>query len=428
MSDDQSMVNCSEEIHSSQAALTPATTRRVFRPARPVFLTRYLSLFLTLVVTSGCTPVESFPRDAAPAMHSEESQQAAPLVAGETPVLDLSAYTTVEQLIPALAEKRVVFVGENHTRYDHHLIQLEIIRRLHQLHPQLAIGMEIFQQPFQAYLDDYVSGVISEQEMLRATEYYQRWRLDYRLYAPILRYAREHRLPLVALNLPVELTRKVGRVGLKGLSEEERVRIPAEIDRSDAAYEERIKEVFKYHPTNNGQEFEHFLEVQLLWDEGMAERAARFLQDNPDHHMVIVAGSGHFAYGSAIPRRLTRRLETSTAIILNNWGGVIEPGLADYLLLPAEHRLPPAGKMGAILEEEDGTLKVTACLDDSPCAAAGLQAGDRILSIDDETIDSLADLRLALWDKQPGDTIRVDILHKRWFSAGKTITYEMTLK
>jgi S1-C subfamily serine protease len=84
--------------------------------------------------------------------------------------------------------------------------------------------------------------------------------------------------------------------------------------------------------------------------------------------------------------------------------------------------------MGAILDEEEGALKVTACLDDSPCAAAGLQAGDRILAIDNETIDSLADLRLALWDKQPGDTIRVDILHKRWFSAGKTITYEMTLK
>ena len=427
MSDDQGMLNCSEAIHSSQAPLSPATTRRVLRPAKPVFPAHYLSLFLTLVVTSGCTPVESFPRDTVPAMHGEESQQAA-LVAGETSVLDLSAYTTVEQLIPVLAEKRVVFVGETHTRYDHHLIQLEIIRRLHRIQPQLAIGMESFQQPFQRYLDDYVSGVISEQEMLRATEYYQRWRLDYRLYAPILRYAREHQLPLVALNLPVELTRKVGRVGLKGLSEEERARIPAEIDRSDAAYEKRIKEVFKHHPTNNGQEFEHFLEVQLLWDEGMAERAARFLQDNPDYHMVIVAGSGHLAYGSAIPRRLTRRVATSTAVILNNWEGEIKPGLADYLLFPAEHPLPPAGKMGAILEEQDDALKVEACLDDSPCAAAGLQAGDRILSIDDETIDSLADLRLALWDKQPGDTISVDILHKRWFSAGKTITHEMTLK
>ncbi|GMQ89574.1 MAG: hypothetical protein BMS9Abin09_1076 [Gammaproteobacteria bacterium] len=382
---------------------------------------------MALMVTNGCAAIESPPHHAVPTMHVDASKQAAPAI-GETPVLDLKAYTTVKQLIPVLAEKRVVFVGENHNRYGHHLIQLEIIRRLHQIHPQLAIGMETFQQPFQRYLDDYVLGAISEQEMLRATEYYKRWRVDYRLYAPILRYAREHQLPVVALNLPVELTSKVGRVGLEGLSKEERARIPAEIDRSDAAYEKRIKAIFEHHPNDNGQQFEHFLEVQLLWDEAMAERAAGFLQANPDHHMVIVAGNGHLAYGSAMPRRLTRRIETSMAVALNNWEGVIEPSLADYLLLPAKYPLPPAGKMGAALEEEDGVLKVTECLDNSACAIAGITAGDQILSIDGEAIDSLADLRLALWDKQPGDTISVDMLRKRWFSAGKTMTYEMTLK
>jgi len=379
------------------------------------------------MVTGSGTTVASAPRETVPAVHGEASKQTEVAI-GRTPALDLNAYTTVEKIIPVLAEKRVVFVGETHNRYDHHLIQLEIIRRLHQRHPQLAIGMETFQQPFQRYLDDFVAGEISEQEMLRATEYYQRWRMDYRLYAPILRYAREHQLPVIALNLPVELTRKVGRVGLEGLTAAERARLPAEIDRSDAAYTARIKEVFEYHPRDSGQTFEHFLEVQLLWDEGMAERAARFLQVNPDYHMVIVAGSGHLAYGSAIPRRLLRRMEADTAIVLNSWEGAIEPGLADYLLLPAEQPLPPAGKMGALLEEEDGVLKVELCFEDSPCATAGIKAGDRILSIDGETIDSLADFRLAFWDKRPGDTISINMLRKRWFTAGKTMAFEITLE
>ena len=424
---DHGMLICFEEFHSSPASLTPAITRQAFRLAKPVWLTRHLSLFLALLVMAGCTSTKPSPHGSLPAMHVKELKQAAPAI-GETPVLDLNAYKTVRQLIPVLAEKRVVLVGENHTRYDHHLVQLEIIRHLHQLRPQLAIGMEIFQQPFQRYLDDYVSGAISEQEMLRATEYYQRWRVDYRLYAPILRYAREHQLPVVALNLPVELTRKVGRVGLEGLSGEERARLPVGIDRSDAAYEQRIKAIFERHPNDRGQQFEHFLEVQLLWDEAMAERAARFLQANPDHHMVVLAGNEHLAYGRTIPRRLTRRIETSSAVILNSWEGVIEPSLADYLLLPAEYPLPPAGKMGALLEEEDGVLKVAECRDDSPCATAGITAGDQFMSIDGKAIDSLADLRLALWDKQPGDTISIDMLRKRWFSAGKTISYKMTLK
>ena len=61
--------------------------------------------------------------------------------------------------------------------------------------------MEMFQQPFQRYLDEYVAGSIDEQTMLRATEYYRRWRMDFRHYAPILRYAREHGLPVIALNV-----------------------------------------------------------------------------------------------------------------------------------------------------------------------------------------------------------------------------------
>ena len=82
-----------------------------------------------------------------------------------TPVLNLQATAQLEDIIPALAGKRVVLVAETHDRYDHHLTQLEIIRRLHALNPRLAIGMEIFQQPYQAVLDDYIEGRLDEQAL-----------------------------------------------------------------------------------------------------------------------------------------------------------------------------------------------------------------------------------------------------------------------
>ena len=382
-------------------------------------------LLLAVLATGGWTTAT----DSVPG--TQPDAQTAPATAtGDTPALDLNAFSTVDQLIPRLAGKRVVFVGEQHNRLDHHLIQLEIIRRLHEQHPQLqvAIGMEVFQQPFQQHLDDFVAGSITEQEMLRATQYYERWRMDYRLYAPILRYAREHGLPVVALNLPVELTRKVGRVGLAGLTPEERAGLPAEIDRSDAAYEQRVREVFEMHPNDNEQPFKHFLEVQLLWDEGMAARAVSFLQEHPEHMMVILAGAGHLAYGSAIPQRLTRRLPADTSIILNSWQGVIAPGLADFLLLPAERTLPPAGKMGMLLDVQDDAIEIAACFEDSPCSAAGIKGGDLLTAIDAAPVKIRADVPLALWDKLPGDSVSVSILRKRWPFPARTLTRELVLK
>jgi uncharacterized iron-regulated protein len=344
-----------------------------------------------------------------------------------TPVLDLRAMPDLEGIIPELSGKRVVFVGETHDRFDHHLTQLEIIRRLHALQPRLAIGMEAFQQPFQHVLDDYVAGNLSEREMLRASEYYTRWRFDYRLYAPILRYAREQRLPVVALNLPVELTSKVGREGLDALTAAERAQLPAVIDRTDIDYERRLREVFNQHP-DNGRSFDNFVDVQLLWDEGMAEQAAEYLASHPDYRMVILAGSGHLAWGSGIPRRLTRRLQAGSAIVLNGWEGDLQPGLADFILLTQPRTLPPAGKFGALLGTQDGVPAVEACMPDSPCERAGLQQGDRLLAIDGERIADLTDLRLAMWDKLPGDTVILQVSRKHWFFPPRELSYTIDLR
>lgn len=348
---------------------------------------------------------------------------------GDSPVLDLSAFSTVEQIIPALAGKRVVFIGEQHDRYDHHLTQLEIIRRLHTLNPELAIGMEMFQQPFQQHLDDYVAGDSDEQTMLRATEYYQRWRMDYRLYAPLLRYAREHGLPVIALNIPAEVTHTVAHVGLDGLNDEDRRKIPADMAAADDAYRQRLKAVFDSHPKEEGHDnFEHFLQAQLLWDEGMAERAADFLEKHPDHQLVVIAGNQHLAWGSAIPQRLQRRTPVTAASILNSWDGPVKPGLADYLLMPEKQTLPPSGKLGVVLKDENGATTISAIFNKGACADAGVQKGERITGIDDKAINSLTDLRLALWDKLPGDTISLDTVRKHLLLPDRKQSYEITLQ
>jgi uncharacterized iron-regulated protein len=344
------------------------------------------------------------------------------------PALDLTQLPALKDILPALADKRVVFVGETHDRYAHHLTQLELIKAQHAAHPQLAIGLEMFQQPFQSYLDDYIAGVLSEREMLVATEYFQRWRYDYRLYAPILRYARDNRLPVVALNVDGDLVGKVRALGIDGLEAADRARLPADIDRGNAQYEARLRQIFAQHPQTEGRGFDRFLDGQLLWDEGMAERTARYLEEHPDHAMVVLAGSGHLVYGDGIPRRLERRGPVTSAIVLNGWEGELTPEVADYLLMPAPQSLPAAGRIGALLLPDKKGLKVDSCTRDSACAAAGIKRGDRVLSIDEIPVNDLSDVSAVMWDKKPGETVTLSVRRERWFVRPEELKYRIQLR
>jgi uncharacterized iron-regulated protein len=339
--------------------------------------------------------------------------------------VDLDTPLSMDKLAAQLETKRVVFVGETHDRYDNHLNQLEIIRRLHQLDPNLAIGVEYFQQPFQANVDDYIAGRTTEQEFLRATSYYQNWGYDYRLYAPIFRFAREQHIPVRALNVPSALPSEVAKVGVAGLSEQQRAYLPKEIGPADAGYRSRLREAFEAHPSTKPDAFNHFVEAQLMWDEGMAQSAAAYLTANPGRRMVILAGSGHLVFGSGIPQRLERRTHVTYAIVLNN--GEAEPQIADYILLSKKQELPPAGVLGVSLEEKGGECRIRSLSPGGAGEKAGLKRGDVLVAIDSQKVTTVADTRLALWDKKPGNRVRVSVQRKRRFGAVTDRNFEIEL-
>ena len=346
-----------------------------------------------------------------------------------TTIVDLKALSTMDQLIEKLTSKRVIFAGESHDHYEDHLNQLAIIQGLHKKGRDLAVGMEFFQQPFQAHLDAYVAGEISEKELLRLSQYFERWRFDYRLYQPILRFAREHGIPLLALNLEKEITRKVGDGGIASLSDEERARIPAEIDRKNEGYRKRIKAVFEHHPMAKEKNFEHFLDVQLLWDEGMAERAAHYLREHPEKTLVILAGSGHLEYGQGIPKRLLRRVPVESAILLNGRERRPDPQIADFLLYPQPVHLPPAGLLGVLLDmdSEGEGIAVQGFAETSGAKDAGMEEGDRILKMGEDPIDSYGDIRIALLGGRPGEKLKVEVSRERLVGEDEHLTFEVEL-
>lgn len=248
-----------------------------------------------------------------------------------TPFQQQQQRLTQQQILHELTKANVVYLGEAHNSPEDHKDQLEILQALFQektlvreasrsedsppLRDQkIAIAMEMFQRPDQDQLDQYLAGKITEAQLLEQTEYEQRWSFPWEYYAPILRFAKAHQLPILALNTPTEITRKVARNGLESLTIEQRRQIPpfAEIRTDNAAYRQMVREIYEqHHQAGNGNStsFERFFTTQVLWDETMAEKIAQFVKEKPDYQVVVLAGKGHIIYGYGIPSRVARRLD-----------------------------------------------------------------------------------------------------------------------
>ena len=219
---------------------------------------------------------------------------------------------STEMILPELAQADVVYLGETHDNPQDHQIQLEIVQKLYQRNPKIAIAMAMFQRPYQNVLNRYLAGQVSEQELLKQSEYNLMWGFPWKYYAPVVRFAKEKQLPVIALNTPTEVTRKVASEGLESLTLQQRQFIPpiSEIRTDNAEYRQLMGKTFRQHQSasHSANESRFFL-AQVLWDETMAEGIAKFLQANPDSQVVVLAGQGHIVYGYGIPSRVARRLK-----------------------------------------------------------------------------------------------------------------------
>lgn len=238
------------------------------------------------------------------------------------PIVSALASPVVTQSHPAilrqLFQAQIVYLGETHDHPLDHEAQLEILRQLNTREPNLTIALEMFQKPYQTQLDQYLKGTLTEAELLAQTEYPKRWGFDWDFYAPILRFAKANQIPLLAINTPSEVTRKVALTGLESLVPEDFKWIPplAEIDTSNLAYRQRLSETYQSFHTAHGNSdgFERFFQAQVLWDETMADAIAQYWLKNQNRRVVVLVGQGHLLYGDGIPSRIERRLKA-----IPNW-------------------------------------------------------------------------------------------------------------
>lgn len=223
--------------------------------------------------------------------------------------------STVDELAAGADGFRYVLVGESHDSPDHHKFQADVIAALVRRGRQVMVGFEMFTRPNQPNLAPYTLGRWSEAEFIERANWKTEWGFPFALYKPIFDVVREHRLPMVALNVPRDWVRAVGRGGASALTREQASWV-GDLDLGNRAHRMIFDSLMGGHPPT-GPQGQNIYSAQVLWDEAMAQSAIEAMapSSNPRRVIVIVAGSGHVMYGQGIGYRITRRTGEPTLSI-----------------------------------------------------------------------------------------------------------------
>ena len=358
---------------------------------------------------------------------------------GQIVHLPTGSLVSAEQMFTLAGDARIVYFGETHDNPASHRLELQLLQALAGRHPgRQALGMEMFSRTQQPVLDRWVAGELTEKAFLRESRWFENWGMDFAYYRDLLHFARERRIPVIALNAEKSLVAAVRGKLPEQLSIDEQSRLP-ELDLNDPYHRSLVAAIFGDH-SHKGMQLDGFVRVQTLWDETMAESAVRYLESvaGKEMHLLVIAGGNHVGHGFGIPRRVFRRLPVSYLTIggreidipadkLNRLMNVEVPEFPmvpyDFLAYLAYEDLPKKGTgLGVMIEPTPAGhgLVVKKVAPDSSADRAGLQLGDLLLSLDDEPLRDPFDLIYAVQQKQPGSHGTLQIRRQ-----GKTLTVDV---
>lgn len=234
----------------------------------------------------------------------------------------------LDAMLDDLATVQMIYLGEIHTIARHHRVQTELLRRLSFKDVKLALGMEMFSEDQQAALDRWQKGRTGFRELVKELGE-EKW-TNLKDYQELITTARRLAVPIVGLNAPDGLVRKVAREGLNSLTESENAQVPPGVTTVNPQYEKLLRMRLQVHKAFKHRTLDDIIIAQCLRDATMARAAVRYLEspEGRGRTMLIVAGSGHMNYGFGIPERVEALRPTPHRIVILSESG--ELVLSDF--------------------------------------------------------------------------------------------------
>jgi uncharacterized iron-regulated protein len=198
----------------------------------------------------------------------------------------------------------VIFLGENHRHPGNHLAQMQVFRAIQERAPNLSLSMEQFERDVQDVVDKFMAGGMGEEPFRKQSRAWDNYPGSYR---PLVEYAKERQLPVIAAEAPNMVVRCVGQQGpefLDTMKPESRGWAAAQLNLGDGPYKQKYLR-FLAGDDGHGDAADgaaakepsaaalRSFAAQVTRDDTMAESIYLHLQKNPGRKVVHLNGSFH---------------------------------------------------------------------------------------------------------------------------------------
>ncbi|MBS9835879.1 ChaN family lipoprotein [Vibrio alginolyticus] len=245
-----------------------------------------------------------------------------------------------------LQQADVILIGEWHTHAGVHRFQTDMLKQLTSYDRSLALSMEQFTRNKQPVVDAYLRGEIGEQYLMKQANAWPNYESDYR---PLVEFAKQKNLPVIAANAPKSIVRCIGRQGLdyiNKLDDDQRMFIAQAINTGSSPYKEKFMASMHH---GKPEQTEKQFAAQVTWDETMAESIVSYLDDNPGAQIVHVAGKFHTEQGLGTAASILSRNPSLKVVVISPTDNVLSDN-TDYqleVLAPPVRYVQDAHRMAA---------------------------------------------------------------------------------
>lgn len=222
-------------------------------------------------------------------------------------IFDAKSWSQVgfEEIADRFQTVDVILIGEEHDDKIGHAEKLRLVRFLSE-RQKLIISMEMFERDQQIVLNEFLFGLIDEKIFQNDIKLWN----NFEDYKPIVLFAKENKIPILASNAPRRYVRMLSRNGL-----EELYKFPTSSRKLFApiymiepyrqeAYENKIFGSIAGH-TNEKLGMKNMILAQNLWDATMADSIVKSL-DKKRTKIIHINGRFHSDEYMGVTHRLTQ--------------------------------------------------------------------------------------------------------------------------